>query len=120
LTNLAVSILGASLFGAIGVAFGTLVGSFVSLGFHLLYNMPRTSEIDVDRAILVKQSLVRPLLCAAPVAVPVLLGLVRHDLAIGTNVLMSCIAVVLATYLFWEYGLINSEREKLGAVLRLS
>src|SRR5262249_22396191 len=34
-TNLVASVIGAYLFGAIGVAIGTLIGSFVSLGFHL-------------------------------------------------------------------------------------
>ncbi len=119
-TNLVVSVIGASLYGAIGVAFGTLIGSFVSLGLHLFYNMPRTAGIAVDRSLLVRHSLVRPLLCAAPLAFPVLLRLAKPDWTAGALSLVCCIALVCAAYLFWEYGLVNSERERLGAVLRLS
>ena len=43
-TNLAFSIALGHWFGAIGVAIGTLIGALVCLGFHSLYNIPRTQE----------------------------------------------------------------------------
>ena len=64
ITNLVASVLGAYLLGAVGVAIGTLIGSFVGVGLHLVHNMPRTTAIAVDRSGLVKQGLCVP--CSAP------------------------------------------------------
>jgi O-antigen/teichoic acid export membrane protein len=65
-TNLLSSIAGAYLYGAVGVAVGTLIGAFVSVGLHFFYNMPRTSLIAIDREVWVKQGVLRPLLCGTP------------------------------------------------------
>ena len=48
--NLFASILLAYFMGAIGVAIGTLIGSFVGIGFHIFRNMPRTSGIAFSRS----------------------------------------------------------------------
>jgi len=121
ITNIAASILGAYLFGAIGVAIGTLIGSFVSVGLHLFYNMPRTSFIAIDRLLLVRQGLLRPLLCAAPVALILLFRATIPILSLGALSLLVLIGSLMGTiFLFWQYGLLGYEREKLGQVLRIS
>jgi O-antigen/teichoic acid export membrane protein len=117
-TNLTVSVVGAYLMGAIGVAIGTLIGSFVSLGLHLLYNMPRTSLIPIDRPRFVKEGLLRPLACAAPFGFVLALRFVA-DLRDQSQILLISIAALGAVLLFWNYGLIGSEREKLAHALRL-
>jgi O-antigen/teichoic acid export membrane protein len=109
-TNLLVSILGAYLLGAIGVAIGTLVGSFVGLGLHLFHNMPRTSAIAVDRTALVTQGLLRPLACAVPVVVVLLFQRLAPTLVANELLLWFAIAAAASTFLLWTYGLARSER----------
>ena len=117
ITNVIASVVGAYIFGAIGVAFGTLIGAFVSLGLHLFYNMPRTALIAIDRIRLIKEGLVRPALCA----VPFLLILLRPTPDIPFQQLtLLAVAVVGSVLLFWNYGLIRSERERVVHALRLS
>ena len=44
ITNLTASILLGLRYGAIGVAWGTLIGAAIGIGCHILYNMPRTQS----------------------------------------------------------------------------
>jgi O-antigen/teichoic acid export membrane protein len=111
-TNLLASIVGAYLFGAIGVAVGTLIGSFVSVGLHLFYNMPRTSLISIDRPRLVTEGLLRPLICVLPFAAVLLLRFAAN-LSTETQVPLIVFATLGAALLFWHYGLISPERQKL-------
>jgi len=119
-TNLLVSVLGAWLVGAIGVAIGTLIGSFVSIGFHVFYNMPRTSAIAVHRAALIKEGLLRPLMCAIPFAFLYLVYYVSPPLSFAYIALLSAVAMVATVVLLWNFGLVGSERRRLESVLRLS
>jgi len=66
-SNFAASLLLGYRYGALGVAFGTLVGSFVSLGAQLLYSMPRTRRvIDVSRGQYLLSGIAIPALWTAP------------------------------------------------------
>ena len=114
-TNLAVSVVGAYLFGAIGVAFGTLIGAFVSVSLHLFYNMPRTALITIDRARLIKEGLLRPVVCA----IPFLLFLLRPTPDILQHMVLLAVAGIGAALLFWNYGLIGSERKRVVHALGL-
>ena len=120
ITNLVASILGAYLFGAIGVATGTLIGSFVGIGFHLMHNIPRTTAIAVDRSALVKQGIFRPLVCAFPLALLILSQATLRYESIRVVSSLIVIAMLATGFLFWRYGLIGSERRRLENVLRLS
>jgi O-antigen/teichoic acid export membrane protein len=65
--NLAASIALGARFGAVGVAFGTLIGAIISVGAHLFYNMPRTqTEISFARPDLLRVGIASPLLCTSP------------------------------------------------------
>jgi O-antigen/teichoic acid export membrane protein len=65
--NLVVSIWLVQKIGAVGVAVGTLIGAFVSVGTHLLVSVPRTrSAILIHRPAFVMQGLLRPLLVVVP------------------------------------------------------
>jgi O-antigen/teichoic acid export membrane protein len=67
LGNLAASIALGAMFGAVGVAFGTLIGSIISMGAHFFYNMPRTkTEILFGRPRLLWSGIALPLLCTSP------------------------------------------------------
>jgi O-antigen/teichoic acid export membrane protein len=118
-TNIVTSVGGAYLLGAIGVAIGTLIGSFVSVGFHVLYNMPRTACIAIDRPSLVHQGLLRPLMCAAPIGFLLLFRMIAHGLPTAAISFSTVAAVIGSVWLFWSYGLISSERRSLQQALRM-
>ena len=120
ITNLAASVVGAYLLGAIGVAIGTLIGSFVGVGLHLVHNMPRTTAIAVDRSGLVKQGLLRPLLCAAPLALLALVQIVTRPASVGAVSVLTVCGMLATAFLFWNYGLMSSERRTLGNFLKVS
>jgi len=67
ITNVIFSIYLAAHIGAIGVAYGTLIGSFVSVGAHFLFNMRFTiTKIAIPRLRLFLCGVVRPSSIAAP------------------------------------------------------
>ena len=67
LGNLAASIVLGAMFGAVGVALGTLVGALISIATHFFYNMPRTrKEILFTRQDLLWSGIALPLLCTSP------------------------------------------------------
>jgi O-antigen/teichoic acid export membrane protein len=114
-TNLTVSVVGAYFWGAIGVAVGTLIGAFVSIGFHLLYNMPRTALIVIDRVRLIKEGILRPALCALP-----LLSLSLIERVTAPQQLWIIGPATLGTALLaWNYGLMRSDRQRLAQALRI-
>jgi len=115
-TNLIASIVGAYFFGAIGVALGTLLGAFVSVGLHLFYNIPRTALIVIDRMRLVKEGLVRPSFCALPFIALLVVGPVKDSQG---YVLLLVLAAITAALLFWNFGLLQAERQRLAHVLGL-
>jgi O-antigen/teichoic acid export membrane protein len=116
LTNLVASVIGASLWGAIGVAMGTLLGSFVSVVVHLLHNLPRTPEVGVDRSLLIKEGLLRPLVCATPLTLLLVSQLLSPQMQASARSLLAGAAIIATGYLLWNFGLINSERQKLDDV----
>lgn len=117
-TNFAASIGGAYLIGAIGVAIGTLIGAFVGIGFHFLYNMPRTEMIVINRTRLVREALLRPALCVGPVIAAFLFKVINPTLARVSQATLMGTAIIGAGLLFWKYGLLGAERQKLAHVLR--
>ena len=56
------------LWGAVGVAFGTLLGAVVGLGSHFAYDLPRTRAIAVPRRRLLRDGVLRPLAWTLPLA----------------------------------------------------
>jgi O-antigen/teichoic acid export membrane protein len=67
LSNLLASVVLGLLYGGMGVALGTLLGSFVSVGAHLLYSMPRTNAaITFSRKSFLGSGLLYPCLCTSP------------------------------------------------------
>lgn len=112
-TNLVASVIGAYLLGAIGVAIGTLIGSFVGVGLNLLYNVPRTPAISIDRPSLMKEGLIRPLVCAAPLVLLLLYDAIAPHMLNGIAALFWGIAIITTGFMFWSYGLLGSERRKL-------
>jgi O-antigen/teichoic acid export membrane protein len=68
--NLGSSIYLAHSFGAIGVAVGTLIGSFVGVGLHFAISMPFTrNTLMISRSKLFLRGLLRPAVIGIPTAV---------------------------------------------------
>jgi O-antigen/teichoic acid export membrane protein len=114
--NLLTSMIVGYFLGAIGVAIGTLVGAVVGVASNFVYNMHRSVGIKFAISDYVRDGLLRPLVCALPVAVLALAfrvaGLAdRRTLYAGT-----ASALAGTVVLIWRWGLLGSEREKLQSL----
>jgi len=65
-TNLLASILGAYLFGPIGVAWGTLIGAICGILWAAIWVMRRAREIPVHSSTFTIEAVLRPLFCFLP------------------------------------------------------
>lgn len=99
ISNFAASVVLGFFFGGVGVALGTLFGSFISIGAHLWYSMPRTrAAIDFSRREFVLSALIPPFLCTFPVwmiAAVILAGVRVSTSVVVLAVLLSLAAVSL-------------------------
>jgi O-antigen/teichoic acid export membrane protein len=114
-TNLGFSVVLAIRFGALGVAVGTLIGAVVGLFGNLLYNMPRTSEIQLQIREYIGNSLFRPALCFVPIVIS---ALAWRSMVTGPLRLAGALTGVLLTVvLLWKIALLAAERKKIGEML---
>ncbi|MHB1744720.1 MAG: MATE family efflux transporter, partial [Acidobacteriaceae bacterium] len=114
--NFGLSIALASRFGAVGVALGTLVGGFVSVGLHFFYTMRYTrNAIPVLRAEFLRRGLSRPLSCAAPLFAFFFFS--RGNPAVY-GFLPPAFVVLLTAILLWTVGLTGSDRTIFGEAIR--
>lgn len=114
--NLGSSIFLASRFGAIGVAFGTAIGAFVSVALHFGITMYYTfGTLQISRTQLLLKGILRP----AVIAIPALLALFLPE---WSTVTMGVLAIVLwgpgTLSLTWYLGLNQSERADLIRVFQ--
>jgi O-antigen/teichoic acid export membrane protein len=110
--NLTLSIFLVQRIGAIGVAIGTLVGGFVSLGLHLTISMRLTMPvISMSRRTFLLVGLLRPLLCVVPslLLLPVWLRSNMHLI----NAPWAAIWILSTCGVAWFGGLTSAERSEL-------
>ena len=114
--NLISSLIAGYYLGAVGVALGTLIGAFVSLAGHLFYNMRRNVAIQLGAAEYLRDSLVRPFLCTAPILIlAVLWHPLLSSLPFWLPGLFLTVSGLLTLALVWGFGLMPMERRKLIA-----
>jgi len=116
--NVAVSIYLVQRIGAVGVAVGTLIGAFVSVGMHLAVSMKLTrSTIFVSRRHFILAGLLRPSMCV----IPSLLLLPAWSSSRMLPVSVPLIAGWMITTLgvAWFVGLTSEEKQKSKAFARL-
>jgi O-antigen/teichoic acid export membrane protein len=108
--NVLVSIILTVHYGVIGVAIGTLFGSFVSIGMHFMYNLPRTTNIKVSDTRLLLLAIVRPLLSIIP---PILFWCLYKnvDLPRSSDFMFLVITIAVSWIGIWKYGLFYTERQ---------
>lgn len=117
LTNLIFSVLLARSFGAIGVAVGTLIGTFVALAGTLFYNMPRTTEIQMSISEYIYLSLLRPSLCLLPVALAALVWRFLPLNPISVRIACGAAAAAASAGMLWKVALLPEERGKLASMI---
>jgi O-antigen/teichoic acid export membrane protein len=119
-TNLSISALAGYYWGALGVAVGTLCGAFVAFGGNVFYNMPRTTDIRFSIREYVVGSLLRPILCVAPVVFALLIQNSFTDLSEAVRLLTLLFGGTATAFCLWRWGLVGSDRQRILALGRLS
>ena len=113
-TNLVASLIAGYYLGAVGVAIGTLIGSFVSLGGNLVLSIRRSVAIQLPAFEYFRDSILPPVLCSAPVLI---LGMLWHPilsfLPYWLLGFLLAVAAILTLVLAWYVGLMPNERQKL-------
>lgn len=118
IVNLACSILGAYLWGAIGVAVGTLIGSIAGVAIHFAVSMPRTDAMQFSRSRLAWRGIGLPVSCCAP---GVALLLYARNSQPAYRIGLIGVAEILTALLFWMIVLAPGERrEGVSHLLRIS
>ena len=119
LVNLTLSVWFATRMGAVGVAFGTLAGAFVSVGVHLAYSMRRTRPvIAFSTGHFVREAILRPVSCALPSLLLLPFWRANRLLPASPAVLAAWAALTMAA--LWFVGLKGLERQTIALRLRLS
>lgn len=122
LSNFVLSVILGFRLGAIGVALGTLFGSFVGVSGNWLYNMHRTRSIAFKIADYMRDGLLRPLVCFVPAGIYAiaLFGFPRANT--NSTALTGVFALLASLGCLWRWGLSDGEREKLNprSLLRLA
>jgi O-antigen/teichoic acid export membrane protein len=117
LVNLSLSIYLVQRFGAVGVAIGTLVGAFISVGLHLVVSMKLTrSTISMSRRKFVVTGLLRPLMCAIPSIL--LVSFWREPSVVSIGLLMVLFSFLTTAAIGWLVGLTHEEKNDLMSVTR--
>ncbi|MGI4979354.1 MAG: lipopolysaccharide biosynthesis protein [Janthinobacterium lividum] len=108
--NLAVSIWLVQHVGAVGVAYGTLIGAVVHVGLHVGVSMRMTQQtITLSRVRFLVDSLLRPLVCVTPVLLLLPFVTWNKTLPASIPLLSTC---ALATALMMAFvGLTPSDRK---------
>ncbi len=117
LVNLGASVYLAQHIGAIGVAIGTLLGSFVSVGMHFAVNMRFTyPRIQINRANLFTAGILRPMAIAIPSLLCVRMWWSASAPSLSVSEWIAWGSSTLA--IAWISGLFPEERIRLHAAVR--
>jgi O-antigen/teichoic acid export membrane protein len=113
ISNFLLSIFLTSLIGAVGAALGTMFGAFISILFHIAYNMNRTTDILINRRLLVKSGILKPLICGLPSLAVYIIIYLFPELNISILFYMFTITTISSLFLLWKIGLKSEERNKI-------
>jgi O-antigen/teichoic acid export membrane protein len=113
ISNFLLSVVLTSFIGAVGTAFGTMFGAFISIIFHFTYNMHRTTDIPIYRKQLLLSGILTPLTCALPSVVFFVTICFLPDLSASTIAPLLIIVGIISLALLWNIGLKSGERNKL-------
>jgi len=112
-SNLLISVIAGALWGAVGVAFGTLVGSTVGILCNFVYNMPRSTKIAATRINYFVNGYLRPLICVSPFLLVLFL---RRNVIAWTpdsEIPYLIFATALTLIVIWRLGFSADERRSI-------
>lgn len=99
-SNLVASITLGSMFGPIGVAYGTLIGAGVGVTTTILFTFPRAVRIECSRGEFLGMGLFRPASCFFPLALGLFWRLLNPSLiSAGASILGLAVTALLLTQL---------------------
>ena len=117
LVNLAMSVVLCATVGAIGVAFGTLIGAVVSFVVLIGYTLQGAAWTELDLARFVREGLTRPAtFLVGPVALSVLAPLMIIEPA--PAVVTQIAAAVLSVWVAWRLCMMEEDRNFVRGIAR--
>lgn len=116
ITNLAASVFLGIRLGAIGVAYGTLVGAVVGLFLALTFTFPRSKRISCDRAEFVTCAIVGPMLTFLPMAAGVFSYLLNPGIP-GSLLMVVGLVITVLVLVRNQVGLFGLISRRLGDTL---
>lgn len=110
-SNLFVSIVAGYMFGAVGVAIGTLFGSLIGVGGNFFYNMRRTVGVAFRISDYFRDGLLRPTICGLPLGIYMVANYLSDlsDPAMRYSFLF--VVLVATAFVIWRWGLVGKERK---------
>lgn len=112
-SNLVASVLLGRAFGAVGIAWGTVLGGVVGVAAHLWINLPRCTRFKVGTGELLRKGLLIPGSALLPLILARAIGwglpASNHQLDLGIRTA----AVALSLVLLWRIGLDPKDRRSL-------
>jgi O-antigen/teichoic acid export membrane protein len=114
--NLVCSLALVKMIGACGVALGTLIGALVGVWMHFTVSLRRTDCVLVERGQLIRQGLLKPLLCALPLLLAALLAFRWLTSPLLQVPLAACVELTLLA-LFWKFSFESQDRQQLRELL---
>jgi O-antigen/teichoic acid export membrane protein len=104
-------------FGAIGVAWGTVVGGVVGVTFHLALNLPRSVRLGVDVATFASGAFIPALIAVMPLMIVAILQ--ASGVALSRPVSMvAAVAALAFVLLAWHITLTTDERLAIVSKMR--
>ncbi|HEX4004747.1 MAG TPA: hypothetical protein VHX60_01105 [Acidobacteriaceae bacterium] len=117
IVNLGCSVAGAYLWGAIGVAVGTLIGACVGIALHFTNSMPRTDSMQFSRRRLAISGILRPVACALPWLL-FLLPALRHVHNLAGQLGLIAAGELAAAAALWALNFDGVERGQIRTALQ--
>jgi O-antigen/teichoic acid export membrane protein len=110
LVNITFSVFLGQRFGAIGVAFGTLIGAAASILMHLVYSMSVTDSVSVKRSDLLSRGFLIPFLSFVPW---LFLWRICDSRTAQISFLLHLLGCGIALLLSWTVSIASVERQKI-------
>jgi O-antigen/teichoic acid export membrane protein len=119
LVNLLFSIILTAKMGVIGVAIGTLVGGFVSIGMHFFYNLPRTKKIFISNKTELIYSIIKPIML---IFLPtIFLSLLSNQSKGNTfifTILVPTFLILVSWTMLWSIALDHKDRNVILSAIK--
>jgi O-antigen/teichoic acid export membrane protein len=115
--NVTISTILTARYGVIGVAVGTLCGSFISVGMHFFYNLKRTHSINIRNKKPLIYAIAKPIILVLP-ATLFWFAYREVDLSFVVELSLLCGIIIFSYLLLWNYAMFMTERKKIWGEIR--